>query len=122
MMRILAIGGAMMLAMSGTASASAQDQFESEVLRRLERLERRIDELERGGRRGYDGDYSRSRSESRSEAPRNEVVAAVSLLCGADCGMAAQSYCRNTGFRNGVAITIEKRGAFDHVTRARCFN
>jgi hypothetical protein len=118
MMRILAIGSAMMLAMTGTATASAQDQFEAEVLRRLERLERRLDDLERGGRRNYDSDYSRSRSES----PRNEVVAAVSLLCGANCGMAAQSYCRTTGFRNGVAVTIEKRGAFDHVTRARCFN
>jgi hypothetical protein len=122
-MRILAIGGAMILALVGAVPASAQSDFEREVLRRLERLERRLDDLERDRgreerRRDRDSDYSRP----YSEQPRNEVVAAVSLLCGANCGMAAQSYCRSTGFRNGVAITIEKRGAFDHVTRARCFN
>ena len=113
-MRILAMSGAIVLALAGAVPAAAQSDFESEVLRRLERLERRMDALERGDRRRD------SRSESQGQ--RNEVVAAVSLLCGANCGMAAQSYCRQTGFRNGVAITIEKRGMFDHVTRARCFN
>ena len=115
-MRIWAVAGAMILTMIGTMPASAQADFEREVLRRLERLERRMDQLEREERR--DDDYARP----GSGQTRNEVVAAVSLLCGANCGMAAQSYCRSTGFRNGVAITIEKRGAFDHVTRARCFN
>lgn len=117
-MRILAIGSAMILAVAATMPASAQSDFESEVLRRLERLERRVEELERGGGRRQSSDYSRRDSDGQ----RNEVVAAVSLLCGANCGMAAQSYCRSTGFRNGVALNIEKRGAFDHVTRARCFN
>ena len=128
-MRIWAVAGAMILTMVGTMPASAQADFEREVLRRLERLERRMDQLEREERRDdrredrrddrrRDDDYSRP----YSSQSRNEVVAAVSLLCGANCGMAAQSYCRSTGFRNGVAITIEKRGAFDHVTRARCFN
>ena len=124
-MRIWAVAGAMILTMIGTMPASAQADFEREVLRRLERLERRMDQLEREERRDdrredrrRDDDYSRP----YSSQSRNEVVAAVSLLCGANCGMAAQTYCRRTGFRNGVAITIEKRGAFDHVTRARCFN
>ena len=117
-MRIWSIAGAIILAMTGTMPARAQNDFESEVLRRLERLERRMDDLERGNRRGSGGDYSRR----EQEGPRNEVVAAVSLLCGANCGMAAQTYCRSTGFRNGVAVTIEKRGAFDYVSRARCFN
>jgi len=116
-MRILAIGGAMILALAATMPAAAQSDFETEVLRRLERLERRMDELERGKRRG-DGEYSRP----RAEGSRDEVVAAINQLCGADCGMAARSYCQRTGFRNGVAVTIEKRGMFDHVTRARCFN
>ena len=116
-MRVWSLAGAMILAMAGTLPASAQSDFENEVLRRLERLERRVDELERGNRRNDDNG-----SRSRPEGQRNEVTAAVSLLCGADCGMAARSYCQRTGFRNGVAITIEKRGAFDHVTRARCFN
>lgn len=123
-MRIWAAGGAIILTLVGTMPASAQTDFEREVLRRLERVERRLDDLERdqrrdrGDRRRDDSDYSRGPAENQ----RNEVVAAVSLLCGANCGMAAQNYCRQTGFRNGVAITIEKRGAFDHVTRARCFN
>ena len=124
-MRIPAIGGAMILTMLATMPASAQSDFEREVLRRLERLERRMDQLEgddrredRGDRRRDGADYARP----YSDQPRNEVVAAVILLCGANCGMAAQKYCRNTGFRNGVAITIEKRGMFDHVTRVRCFN
>jgi hypothetical protein len=117
-MRMWAIGGVIILALAGTMPASAQTDFESEVLRRLERLERRMDDLERRDGRRDRGDSSRSAAEPQ----RNEVVATVSLLCGANCGMAAQIYCRNTGFRNGVAVTIEKKGAFDHVTRARCFN
>ena len=110
-MRIWAVAGAMILTMVGTMPASAQADFEREERRDDRREERRDD-------RRRDEDYSRP----YSGQSRNEVVAAVSLLCGANCGMAAQSYCRSTGFRNGVAITIEKRGAFDHVTRARCFN
>lgn len=111
----------MILAVAGTIPAHAQSDFEREVLRRLERLERRMDDLERRAdrrddRRG-DRDYSRS-----DDGERNEVVAAVNQLCGGSCGMAAQTYCRSIGFRNGVAITIEMRGMFDHVTKARCFN
>jgi hypothetical protein len=117
MMRILAIGCAMVLAVAGTIPAHAQSDFEREVLRRLERLERRMDDLERRDDRRSDRDYSRS-----EDGQRNEVVAAVNQLCGGSCGMAAQTYCRGIGFRNGVALTIEKRGMFDHVTKARCFN
>jgi hypothetical protein len=119
-MRLGSIGGAMALALLGTMPAQAQSDFEREVLRRLERLERRMDDLERAN----GGEQRREAPRAYADPPpqRQEVVAAVSLLCGANCGMAAQSYCRQTGFRNGVAITIEKRGAFDHVTRARCFN
>lgn len=116
-MRFQAIGCALILAVAGTMPVAAQSDFEREVLRRIERLERRVDDLERDQRRS-DGGYARRAPDGQ----RNEVVAAVNLLCGASCGMAAQNYCRQTGFRNGVAVTIEKRGAFDHVTRARCFN
>ena len=120
-MRFWAIGGAMFLALVGTMPARAQNSdFENEVLRRLERLERRMDDLERGQRRSEAPAPARRYSDAPQ--PRTEVVAAVSQLCGASCGMAAQNYCRSTGFANGVAITIEKRGAFDYVTRARCFN
>ncbi len=116
-MRMWAIGGAMILALAGTVPAAAQSDLERELLQRIERLERRVADLERGENRRP------GRDSSRSDGPqRSEVVAAVSLLCGANCGMAAQNYCRTTGFRYGVAITIEKRGAFDHVTKARCFN
>jgi hypothetical protein len=117
-MRIVAMAGAMAMALMGTAPAGAQSDFESEVLRRLERLERRIDELERGGAR-----QSSNRRPFFAPPPaREETIAAVSLLCGANCGMAAQFYCKNTGFANGVPVQIEKRNGFDHVTRARCFN
>lgn len=120
-MRIWLMRGAMVLtAAAATMPAAAQSDFESEVLRRLERLERRIDDLERRDERR--GRSERSDRSNSTPQPRREVVAAVSLLCGANCGMAAQSYCRSSGFGNGVAVTIEKRGAFDHVTRARCFN
>jgi len=117
------LGGALALAVTATMPAGAQNSdFEQEVLRRIERLERRIDDLERENRRGDARGY-RSRDEGqRNGGQRTEVTAAVSLLCGADCGMAARSYCQRTGFGNGVAITIEKKGMFDHVTRARCFN
>jgi hypothetical protein len=118
-MRVWAIGGAMLLTLLGTMPAQAESDFDREVLRRLERLERRMDDLERDQRRSGERGPSRVSSEPPQ---RREMVAAVSLLCGANCGMAAQPYCRQTGFRNGVAITIEKKGAFDHVTRARCFN
>lgn len=118
-MRGAAIVGAMVLAVVGTVPAAAQSRFENEVLRRLDRLERRISDLERDMDRGAGGGYA-----TRPAPPpaRQEVVAAVSQLCGADCGMAARVYCKNAGFANGVAVTIEKRNGFDHVTRARCFN
>ena len=124
-MRISAVAAALVLTLAASVPAGAQDRsFENEVLRRLERLERRIDALERrdgGGRSGgYDSDYARPAP--REPQQRSEVVAATSLLCGASCGMAAQSYCRQTGFAKGVPLDIEKRGAFDHVTRVRCFN
>ncbi|PCD04446.1 hypothetical protein COC42_09335 [Sphingomonas spermidinifaciens] len=121
MRKLLSIG-ALLLAVSGTMPAAAQDRgFEDEVLRRLDRMERRIDALERelDRERGYDrprGGYS------QRPAAREETVAAVSLLCGADCGMAAANYCRRAGFQRGVAVTIEKRMNLDHVTRARCFD
>jgi hypothetical protein len=121
-MRILAMGGAMILAVAGAMPASAQSDFEREVLRRLERLERRMDDLERRADRRDDRRSDRDYSRSDNDGQRNEVVAAANQLCGGSCGMAAQTYCRSIGFRNGVAITIEKRGLFDHVTRARCFN
>lgn len=122
-MRIFAASAALVLTLAASLPAGAQDRsFENEVLRRLERLERRIDALERRDGRGggYDSDYARPAP--REPQQRNEVVAATSLLCGASCGMAAQSYCRQTGFAKGVPLDIEKRGAFDHVTRVRCFN
>lgn len=112
---LVSIGGAMPV-------AASQAGFEDEVLRRLDRLERRIDMLER--------DLDRERDRSRESysrpaprpAPREEVVAAVNLLCGANCGIPVAGYCRSAGFARGVAVTIEKRNGFDHVTRARCFN
>lgn len=116
-MGLLTIGMSMLFAASGATPAMLQSDVERELLRRVERLERRVEDLERESRRS---DYSRPAPSRPS--PRREVTAAVSLLCGADCGMAARSYCKRTGYENGVAITIEKKGAFDHVTRARCFN
>ena len=118
-MRILMVAGAMVLALAGAMPADAQTDFETEVLRRLERLERRMDELERGGGRRNSRNIF---SPPQAPPPSNEVVAATSQLCGANCGMAAQTYCRGAGYRNGVAINIEKRGPFEYVTRARCFN
>jgi hypothetical protein len=119
-MRSFALVGALMAAaLTGAPGMAQQSGFEDEVLRRLDRLERRIDALER------DLDRERERADSgysRREPERSEVVAAVTLMCGADCGMQAARYCRNAGFARGVALEIEKRNGFDNVTRARCFN
>ncbi len=90
-----------------------------ELSRRLERLERQVDRLERELDRRAD-----RREESRRPEPQREIVAAVNELCGANCGVAAQSYCRRTGYANGVPIRIERRGIgnFEHVVQVRCFN
>ncbi len=119
-MKTLLSMGVMALAVFATMPAGAQDRgFEDEVLRRLDRMERRIQMLENELDRGRD----RGRPiQSYRPAAREETVAAVSLLCGADCGMAAVNYCRRAGFQRGVAVTIEKRMNLDHVTRARCFD
>lgn len=108
--------------LAGGGAAAAQQQhneadFHDEVLRRLDRIERMLERIER------DSDRPAQRPSGRPAA-RDEVVAAVSEMCGGSCGMAAQNYCRRTGFANGVPLQIERRGVgnFEHVVRVRCFN
>jgi hypothetical protein len=86
--------------------------------RSLDRIERMLERIER------DSDRAATQRPAGRPAARDEVVAAVNELCGGSCGMAAQNYCRRTGFANGVPLQIERRGIgnFEHVVRVRCFN
>ncbi|MGQ0660753.1 hypothetical protein, partial [Sphingosinicella sp.] len=92
-------------------------QFHDEVLRRLDRLERMVERLEREIDRG-----SALRPGGPPGGGRQEVVAAVNILCGANCSQMAVHHCRTLQFGNGVALNIERRGMADWVTRVRCFN
>jgi hypothetical protein len=118
MRALLVVAAVGLVALGGPASAQPQASNE-ELARRLERLERQVDRLERELDR-----YVSRRPDSPRPPPQREVVAAVNELCGANCGMAAQSYCRRTGYANGVPVRIERRGIgnFEHVVQVRCFN
>lgn len=102
---------------AAVAQQHSESDFHEEVLRRLDRIERMLERIER------DSDRAAQLPGGRP-AVRDEVVAAVSELCGGSCGQRAQDYCRRTGFANGVPLQIERRGIgnFEHVVRVRCFN
>lgn len=107
-----------LLATGGAAPAQPnEDQFHDEVIRRLDRIERMLERIERDSDRGAADSYEGPRDDRRQE-----VVATVNLLCGANCGMAARTYCRRIEFRNGVALRTEQRNFAEWVTRVRCFN
>lgn len=118
-MRALSIFAALGLLTAATPALAQPGPSAEELARRLERLERQVDRLERELDR-----YVSRRPEIQRPDPEREVVAAINQLCGASCGMAAQSYCRSTGFANGVPLRIERRGIgnFEHVVQVRCFN
>jgi len=119
-MRIIPVLVAFSALAGGTAALAQQHNeadFHADVLRRLDRIERMLERIER--------DRDRGSAERPGRPPaREDVVAAVSEFCGGSCGMAAQSYCRRTGFGNGVPLEIQRRppGNFEHVVRVRCFN
>jgi hypothetical protein len=117
-MRTTSVLLAMILLGTATAGHAQVTAPNDELMRRLERVERALDRLER------DFALLSSQRSPREAGRRQEVVAAVSQHCGANCGMVAQSYCRGIGFNNGVPLRIEPRGLgnFDHVVQVRCFN
>jgi len=119
-LRSLSIIAAVSLLITAAPALAQPDPTNAELGRRLEQLERQVDRLERE----LDRQAQSRRDTPRRPEPRREVTAAVSLLCGANCGSAARSYCRGIDFGNGVALKIERKGIgnFEHVVQVRCFN